>query len=106
MTLHAAKGLEWPMVFIVGCEDRLMPCSLFEKCDQEEERRLLYVGMTRARSRLILSHVKRRVLTGRKLKMNPSSFLDAIPRDVLMPLERGAWKPKERPLKQLDLFDT
>ena len=106
MTLHAAKGLEWPVVFIVGCEDRLMPCSLFGSCDEEEERRLFYVGMTRARSRLILSHVKQRVLNGRKLKMGPSSFLDAIPQDLLRPLERGAWKPRERALKQLNLFNA
>lgn len=106
MTLHAAKGLEWPVVFIVGCEDRLMPCSLFGSYDEEEERRLFYVGMTRARSRLILSHVHRRVLNGRVLKMSASSFLDAIPQDLLRPLERGGWKPKGRPLKQLNLFNA
>ena len=49
MSLHAAKGLEWPVVFIIGCEDRLLPCTLFGDRDDEEERRLLYVGLTRAK---------------------------------------------------------
>ncbi len=106
MTLHAAKGLEWPVVFIVGCEDRLMPCSLFGNYDKEEERRLFYVGMTRARSRLILSHVNRRVLNGRPLKMEASPFLGEIPQDLVRPLDRGAWKPKKRPHKQLNLFSA
>ena len=49
MSLHAAKGLEWPVVFITGCEDGLIPCTLFGDRDEEEEKRLFYVGMTRAR---------------------------------------------------------
>ena len=104
MSLHAAKGLEWPVVFITGCEDQLIPCSLFGERDEEEERRLLYVGMTRACSRLVLSHAKKRSLNGRILHMNPSPFLKNIPEDVLRPLERGTWKPKRRAHKQLDLF--
>jgi DNA helicase-2/ATP-dependent DNA helicase PcrA len=104
MSLHAAKGLEWPVVFITGCEDRLMPCSLFGSKDDEEERRLLYVGMTRARSRLILSHVTRRNLSGRILNMRPSAFLDTIPEDLVSRLDRGGWKPRKRPHKQLELF--
>jgi len=104
MSLHAAKGLEWPVVFITGCEDRLMPCSLFGSRDDEEERRLFYVGMTRAQKRLILSHVKRRSLNGRVLDMKPSPFLDAIPEDLCSPIDRGVWKAKKRPHKQLELF--
>ncbi len=106
MTLHAAKGLEWPVVFIVGCEDRLMPCSLFGGHDEDEERRLLYVGMTRARSQLILSHVSSRLLTGRILEMGVSPFLKAIPRALLRPLERAARRPKGRAHRQLDLFSA
>ncbi len=103
MSMHAAKGLEWPIVFITGCEDKLIPCSLFGDRDEKEERRLFYVGMTRARSQLILSHVNRRALNRRVIQMNPSPFLDEIPQDILSPLERG-WKPKRRTYKQLDLF--
>ena len=104
MSLHAAKGLEWPVVFITGCEDQLMPCALFGSRDDEEERRLLYVGMTRARSRLILSHVNRRKLNGRVLHMKPSPFLDTISEELLSRLDRGRWKPRKRPHKQLELF--
>jgi DNA helicase-2/ATP-dependent DNA helicase PcrA len=104
MSLHAAKGLEWPVVFITGCEDQLIPCSLFGSRDDQEERRLFYVGMTRARSRLILSHVNRRNLNGRGLNMNPSPFLGAIPKDICIPLDRRGWRPKKRPHKQLELF--
>jgi ATP-dependent DNA helicase UvrD/PcrA len=104
MSIHAAKGLEWPVVFITGCEDQLMPCSLFGSRDDEEERRLFYVGMTRARSRLILSHVKRRTLNGRALTMKPSPFFDDIPNGICSPLERRKWKPKGKAHKQLELF--
>jgi superfamily I DNA/RNA helicase len=104
MSLHAAKGLEWPVVFITGCEDGLIPCSLFGDRDDAEEKRLLYVGMTRARQRLILSHAKRRNLNGRILEMNPSPFLSLIPNDLTESLERAKWKPKRKAHKQLDLF--
>jgi DNA helicase-2/ATP-dependent DNA helicase PcrA len=104
MSLHAAKGLEWPVVFIGGCEDRLLPCGLFGDVNEAEERRLFYVGMTRARSRLILSHAARRSVDGRSLDMKASPFLDFIPSKCSIPLERGTWKPKKKPPKQLDLF--
>ena len=104
MSIHAAKGLEWPVVFITGCEDQLLPCSLFGNREEEEEKRLFYVGMTRARTRLILSHVNLRFLSGRALHMKPSPFLDAIPQELLCPLERPGWKPKKRPHTQLKLF--
>ena len=104
MSLHAAKGLEWPVVFITGCEDKLMPCSLFGDRDDSEERRLFYVGMTRARSRLILSHVKHRTINNRPLEVNPSPFIPFIPDALIQPLERGTWTPKKKPHKQLGLF--
>ncbi|MCW5854377.1 MAG: UvrD-helicase domain-containing protein, partial [Anaerolineae bacterium] len=79
MTLHAAKGLEFPVVFIVGCEEGLLPYQRpGEACDVEEERRLLYVGMTRAQRRLSLSHTRRRVLFGQRLTPTPSRFLADI----------------------------
>jgi DNA helicase-2/ATP-dependent DNA helicase PcrA len=92
MSLHAAKGLEWPVVFIAGCEDGLLPCTLFGDRDDEEEKRLFYVGITRACRRLILSHARR-----------PSPFLELIPGNLLVPLERTAWKPKKAH-RQLGLF--
>ncbi|MFO8090980.1 MAG: UvrD-helicase domain-containing protein [Desulfatiglandaceae bacterium] len=104
MSLHAAKGLEWSVVFIAGCEDRLLPCNLFGDTNEAEERRLFYVGMTRTRSRLILSHATRRTIEGRAVDMMPSPFLDLIPAKCCIALERGTWKPKKKPPKQLDLF--
>ncbi|MBW1782059.1 MAG: UvrD-helicase domain-containing protein [Deltaproteobacteria bacterium] len=104
MSLHAAKGLEWQVTFITGCEQRLLPCLLFGNRDIEEERRLFYVGMTRARSHLILSHVNRRSFNGRVLHMKPSPFLELIPEDVCQPLHRHGWKPRKRPHQQMKLF--
>ncbi|MGD2127560.1 MAG: ATP-dependent helicase, partial [Desulfobacteraceae bacterium] len=104
MTLHAAKGLEWPVVFVTGCEDQLMPCSLFGDRDEAEEKRLFYVGVTRARSKLILSYAKGRTVNARRLDMAPSPFISLIPDTLICPLERGTWKPKKKPHKQMDLF--
>jgi len=104
MSLHAAKGLEWPVVFITGCEDGLIPCSLFGDRDDAEERRLMYVGMTRARTKLILSHARRRTINGRVLEMKPSPFLHLIPDPFSVPLDRTGWKRKGKPHRQLDLF--
>ena len=104
MSLHAAKGLEWPVVFITGCEDGLLPCTLFGAENEEEEKRLFYVGMTRARSRLILSHTARRMITGRMHTMKPSPFTRLIPEELCAPLDRAQWKRKPRRHSQLDLF--
>jgi DNA helicase-2/ATP-dependent DNA helicase PcrA len=104
MSLHAAKGLEWPVLFITGCEDGLLPCTLFGERDDDEERRLFYVGMTRARSRLILSRAGRRVLNGRSLQLNPSPFLKLIPDHLCTPLERTPWKRRSKKHQQLALF--
>ncbi len=105
MSIHGAKGLEWPVVFLTGCEDRLLPCTLFGDRDDGEEKRLFYVAMTRAQKRLYLSHAKRRVIKGRHLEMNPSPFLKAISKDILKPLDRRGWKPK-RKQEQLSLFSS
>ncbi len=80
MTLHSAKGLEFPCVFIVGCEDGLLPYSLFASSpsEPEEERRLFYVGMTRAKKYLFLSYAKKRYLFGREYKLAMSPFLSGI----------------------------
>ena len=85
MTLHASKGLEFACVFVVGCEDGLLPYRLFEdrQTDLEEERRLLYVGMTRARHWLYLTWAKSRVLYGKTLHPDKSPFLEAIEQELV-----------------------
>lgn len=81
MTLHNAKGLEFEAVFIVGCEEGLLPHSrsLLTSTELEEERRLMYVGMTRAKSRLYLSHAEERGGFGRLQVSIPSRFLAELP---------------------------
>ncbi len=77
MTLHSSKGLEFEAVFIPGCEDGLLPFSIFDdyKGDIEEEKRLFYVGMTRAKRYLYLSYTKSRVMYGKEYKLKMSRFL-------------------------------
>ncbi|MBI4297866.1 MAG: UvrD-helicase domain-containing protein [Chloroflexi bacterium] len=85
ITLHQAKGLEFPVVFIVGMEEGLLPHirSLDDPAQMEEERRLCYVGMTRARERLYLIRVFRRSFQGRSAPNPPSRFLADIPRHLM-----------------------
>ena len=85
MTLHNAKGLEFPVVFIVGLEDGVFPHyrSMTDSAQLEEERRLLYVGVTRARERLYLCHAWSRSLWGSTSYNPPSRFLSEIPSDLL-----------------------
>lgn len=85
MTLHAAKGLEFKLVFIVGMEEGLFPHnqSLFENGDIEEERRLAYVGITRAREKLILTFAKNRLFFGQRISNTASRFLFELPKDVI-----------------------
>jgi DNA helicase-2/ATP-dependent DNA helicase PcrA len=84
MTLHGAKGLEFESVFITGLEDGLFPISrsLDDSAKLEEERRLFYVGMTRAKSRLTLSYALHRARFGNKQTLR-SRFLDEVPDEVL-----------------------
>ena len=86
MTLHGAKGLEWRCVFLCGLEEGLLPHSGdgFDGAkDVEEERRLCYVGMTRARERLTMTRAAERVRRGKALPRTPSRFLDDIPQELL-----------------------
>jgi len=105
MTVHAAKGLEFSHVFIIGCEDGILPYTLFSNnaSDIEEERRLLYVGMTRAKRTLFLSHAKKRNLFGTSFHLPISPFLDNITEELLKRgrVEKGKKKVRN---KQLSLF--
>jgi DNA helicase-2/ATP-dependent DNA helicase PcrA len=87
MTLHSAKGLEFPVVFMVGMEQRLLPHGRAvdsENNDElEEERRLCYVGMTRAQDQLVLSHAAQRTMHGKTMGTEPSQFLDEVPGALL-----------------------
>ncbi|NLD39008.1 MAG: UvrD-helicase domain-containing protein [Desulfatiglans sp.] len=103
MTIHAAKGLEWPVVFITGCEEQIIPLKIYGDCNEEEEKRLFYVGITRAKNRLILSHTKMRKINNRFVCMERSPFIDLIPAKNIKPLERGKFKPKKQE-RQLSLF--
>ena len=98
MTLHAAKGLEFPVVYIVGLEDGMLPFKRQEDddLDVEEERRLLFVGMTRAKQRLTLSHARYRMLRGVTQRTVRSPFLDELPYDEIEWGEVGIESPQRR----------
>lgn len=85
MTLHSAKGLEFPVVFIPGMEEGIFPHSraLMDDSEMEEERRLCYVGITRAQKRLYLTHASMRTLFGRTTSNAASRFFQELPEDVL-----------------------
>lgn len=85
MTLHSAKGLEFPVVFLMGLEEGIFPHSrcFDSKTELEEERRLMYVGVTRAQDKLYLTHAKRRQMYGEYKYYNPSRFLAEIPQELL-----------------------
>ncbi|HET9098245.1 MAG TPA: UvrD-helicase domain-containing protein [Candidatus Saccharimonadales bacterium] len=85
MTLHSAKGLEFPVVFMVGMEESILPHSraLYDQSEMEEERRLCYVGMTRARQELYLSYASSRLLYGGVLHNPPSRFIAEIDGEVV-----------------------
>ena len=108
MSLHAAKGLEFPVVYIVGCEEGLLPYRPAQRDadpDEAEERRLFYVGMTRARQRLVLTHAARRLLFGRTLENRRSGFVEDI-EEALREASRAARRrpPKAAVDAQLPLF--
>ncbi len=84
MTLHSAKGLEFPVVYIPGMENGIFPGmqSLYSQSDMEEERRLAYVGITRAKEQLILTNAKSRMLHGQTSYNPQSAFIDEIPEEL------------------------
>ncbi|BAC24418.1 uvrD [Wigglesworthia glossinidia endosymbiont of Glossina brevipalpis] len=81
MTLHSSKGLEFPIVFIIGMEEGLFPNIIYSNNKEklEEERRLAYVGMTRAMKKLVITYVKYRNIYGKIIKREPSRFIEEIP---------------------------
>ncbi len=117
MTLHNAKGLEFPVVFLVGMEENLLPhrSSTASLQDIEEERRLLYVGITRAQEDLMLVHCESRMNFGRTEIARPSRFLEDIPKGMLQEIDvlgqeltdasrlskfsRNVWQPPSRSLE-------
>ncbi|MDQ7823141.1 MAG: 3'-5' exonuclease [Candidatus Eremiobacteraeota bacterium] len=97
MTFHLTKGLEFPVVFITGLEEKLVPhvMSLNDRKDLEEERRLCYVGITRARERLFLSHAQVRLNRGLSEDRIPSRFLKELPSHVILAAEKEYPAPGE-----------
>jgi superfamily I DNA/RNA helicase len=104
LTLHAAKGLEFPLVFIAGCQDGLLPLRLPGRppADLEEERRLLYVGMTRARRRLVLTEARRRTVHGGLWEPGPCPFLEGLPPGLISSSRMPA--ARRRPAQQIPLL--
>ncbi|MDX6304788.1 MAG: ATP-dependent helicase UvrD/PcrA [Blastocatellia bacterium] len=105
MTAHSAKGLEFPLVFIVGLEDGLFPHSrsLSDASDIEEERRLAYVAMTRAEKYLYVTHAVKRRVYGEELASEPSQFLNEMPLDLIEDISRGrSWLSFARESKTIE----
>jgi DNA helicase-2/ATP-dependent DNA helicase PcrA len=102
MTLHSAKGLEFPVVVVAGLEEGLLPHynAGGRPEDVEEERRLLYVGMTRARERLLLSCCRRRRIAGRYQPQLESRFLAEIPAELVEATQSPTlfWSERTRPV--------
>jgi DNA helicase II / ATP-dependent DNA helicase PcrA len=106
LTLHAAKGLEFPVVFLVGCEDGLLPLrwpgAAASEAEIAEERRLFFVGVTRAQDRLYVSHAARRFRHGGEREQQPTPFLDAIDAGLFERLgDTVPARPKDRQLRLL-----
>jgi uncharacterized protein (TIGR00375 family) len=102
LTLHAAKGLEYPVVFLCGVEDGLVPHGE-DRTDLDEERRLLYVGMTRAREELVLLRARTRLRYGERVQTRLSPFVAGMPEELLAREEVNP-PPGRRAAAQLSLF--
>ena len=106
MTMHAAKGLEFPVVFLAGLEEEIIPCTIANlQSDVEEERRLFYVAMTRARENLILSNAASRTIFHRLADQRTSRFVQELPARLLKQIATHKEGKKKRPSgEQLKLF--
>jgi DNA helicase-2/ATP-dependent DNA helicase PcrA len=102
MTIHAAKGLEFPFVYVVGLEENLFPSiqSLNSRTDLEEERRLFYVAVTRARQKLTLSYAENRYRWGTPVICEPSRFLSEIPEQFIDQPEKPTYEKKGFPIQE------
>ena len=100
MTIHSAKGLEFPHVFLVGFEDGLFPGmrAIGDQEEMEEERRLCYVAITRAKNSLTISHAHQRMIYGRTSSALPSRFLQEIPESCIV--KRGGYRPQVQEVRQ------
>lgn len=100
MTLHSAKGLEFPLVFLCGCEEGLFPhyMSMEDPTKLEEERRLCYVGMTRAMQKLVMTYAESRRLHGKEVYHRPSRFLAEIPTEFLEEVRLKAKVSRPQPM--------
>ncbi len=108
MTFHGSKGLEWKLVFMVGVEEDLLPHSGMqgELPNPEEERRLCYVGMTRARDRLVMSRASSRIKRGKEMPRTPSRFLSDIPEQLCDLMELAAIPVGEPTQKEKSFFSS
>jgi len=106
LSMHAAKGLEFPVVFISGCETGLIPYAPVgrQSKDPDEERRLFYVAMTRAQSHLLLTWADRRHLYGRMTDQEPSPFVKDIDVHLRQAFESTKTKHQKQKPSQLGLF--
>lgn len=105
MTMHAAKGLEFPVVFLAGLEEDILPCTIANlHSDVEEERRLLYVAMTRARESLVLSGAASRTIFNRTADRRVSRFIQEIPASLLSEADQPLAKRRNAGGRQLQLF--
>ncbi|RLC49012.1 MAG: DNA helicase UvrD [Candidatus Cloacimonadota bacterium] len=98
MSIHSAKGLEFKTVFIVGCENGLLPYTIFNAhgIDLDEERRLFYVGMTRAKKFLFLTYAKKRMLFGQIMNLSKSPYLSDIEKELVKLSKSEYKKPKKK----------
>ena len=107
MTIHGAKGLEFPVVFVAGCEEGILPADSASDTAIEEERRLCYVAMTRARRTLIMTSARQRTIFGIRREQRDSRFLGELPPDTL---QRSIKRPRPRRqpsrTNQLSLFES
>ena len=104
MTLHSAKGLEFPVVFIVGLEEGILPHSrsLLSSGEMEEERRLMYVGLTRAKEKIYLLFTRQRTLFGSTQMNSPSRFLEDIPEKLV---KKNSYRETEQKVFEKLLFE-
>jgi DNA helicase II / ATP-dependent DNA helicase PcrA len=104
LTIHSAKGLEFDVVFVVGCEEGLLPHIASQSTRElEEEKRLFYVALTRAKNLVYLCRAQKRMIYGKTVKTEPSRFLQRIKKDLLEPMKSAPLPARPRQ-NQLDLF--